>query len=307
MDKDPKDILDELNNVLGEEVDEEAIKTVIGALKEKVNRENYDKFNSHISKVIEQYATLSDTQKEIKTSLEGIFDALKGTHVDLPQTYPVEVANPVKEVRVSNIKDIVIPTPHKEVKISNLSEMPDYKEDVRTLAKLLGLMTKVLTDKELKVDLDRYTEAKRALAVRLTDGKKFYEAISQGVSSASVGLEDTDGIQIVKLNSSGDNVIHQRVTNTDGNSTAFTSFGASATKYNYVNYISVYNSSATDGYVDFRDGTSGAVLWTVAAPSGGGSNAPVLFKTSLNTALAYDVSGALSTVYISVSGYKASA
>jgi hypothetical protein len=29
-----------------------------------------------------------------------------------------------------------------------------------------------------------------------------------------------------------------------------------------------------------------------------------LFRTTANTALAYDVSGALSTVYISVSGFK---
>ena len=71
--------------------------------------------------------------------------------------------------------------------------------------------------------------------------------------------------------------------------------------------ISVMNTSATDGYVDIRDGSAGSVLFTVPAPAGGGSviNLPVPLKGAANTALAYDVSGALSTVYLSVVGFQA--
>ena len=112
---------------------------------------------------------------------------------------------------------------------------------------------------------------------------------------------------MVKLNTSLADVISERVTDTAGTSAAFTTFGAVASTKNYVTSIALYNSSATNGFVDFRDGTAGAVLWTMPLPTLGGSvisSAVPLFKTSANTALAYDVSGALTTVYISISGFQ---
>lgn len=118
---------------------------------------------------------------------------------------------------------------------------------------------------------------------------------------------DADGLAMVKLNTSNADLISERVTNTDGTSTAFSNFSAVANTKNYVTSISIYNSSATDGFVDFRSGTGGAVLWTMAAPALGGSvisSASPLFATAANTALAYDTSGALSTIYISASGFQ---
>lgn len=118
---------------------------------------------------------------------------------------------------------------------------------------------------------------------------------------------DLDGTLLVRNQFPLGDLLSERVTNTDGTSTAFTNFGATASTRNYVTAITVYNSSATAGYIDFRDGTGGSVLYTVPIPAGGGavlcSNNP-LFRTSANTALAYDVSGALTTVYISISGFK---
>ena len=69
----------------------------------------------------------------------------------------------------------------------------------------------------------------------------------------------------------------------------------------------MHNSSGTDGYVDIRDGTAGSVLMTLPLPTTGGTvvNLPVPLKGSANTALAYDVSAALSTVYISIVGFQA--
>jgi hypothetical protein len=117
---------------------------------------------------------------------------------------------------------------------------------------------------------------------------------------------DSDGVQFVKLFPEAD-LITERIADTAGNSTAFTNFAATASARNLIYAISIFNASATDGYVDFRDGTAGAILWTAPAPKGGGSVivAPFpLFKSSVNTALAYDVSEALTTVYISVTGRK---
>lgn len=103
-------------------------------------------------------------------------------------------------------------------------------------------------------------------------------------------------------------IINERVTDTGGTSTAFSNFTNTAAKRNYVTTIAVYNSSTTAGFVDFRDGTGGAVLFTVPVPAGGGAvvSFPVpLRQPTANTALAYDVSAALTTVYISLVGFQA--
>jgi hypothetical protein len=123
---------------------------------------------------------------------------------------------------------------------------------------------------------------------------------------------DVDGVLVVKQSCTNDDVVSERVSNTDGASTAFTNFGAVASTHNCVSAISIFNSSASAIFVDFRDGTGGAVLFTMAAPAGGGSviscgNQPYLFRTSQNTALAFDGSAAATTLYISVSGYQSKA
>lgn len=118
---------------------------------------------------------------------------------------------------------------------------------------------------------------------------------------------DLDGAVIVRNSRPLGDVISERVSNTDGNSTAFSNFGATASTRNVITGYSVYNASATAGYLDFRDGTGGSVLWTVPLPATGGANFAIpdgIFRTTANTALAYDVSAALTTVYISVTGFK---
>jgi len=118
---------------------------------------------------------------------------------------------------------------------------------------------------------------------------------------------DLDGAILIRPQFPLGDLLSERVSDTGGTSTAFTNFGATASTRNYVTAISLFNSSATAGYVDFRDGTAGSILYTVAIPAGGGaviSSINPLFRTTANTALAYDVSAALTTVYISVSGFK---
>ncbi len=121
---------------------------------------------------------------------------------------------------------------------------------------------------------------------------------------------DADGVLVTKLGTTGADFLSEAVSNTDGTSTALTTFGATASAYNYITAYSVFRTDAgtSMAYVDFRDGTAGSVLWRVPLPPNGGANLSLgglpIFKTGANTALAIDVSSALSTVYISVSGYK---
>jgi len=121
-------------------------------------------------------------------------------------------------------------------------------------------------------------------------------------------VADLDGCLMVRPGFPLGDLISERVTDTSGTSTAFSNFGAVSSTRSYITAIVVYNSSATAGTIDFRDGTSGSVLYTVPIPATGGAvisngGAP-LFRTSANTALAYDVSGALTTVTISITGFK---
>jgi hypothetical protein len=140
------------------------------------------------------------------------------------------------------------------------------------------------------------------------------ETSPKGITLCSDGdrtdlYADADGVQLVKLNTSNADLISESVSNTNGTSTAFTNFSAVSNTYNYVTAYSVFRTDAgtTPIYVDFRSGTGGAVLWSVVIPPNSGANlaSPVpLFRTAANTALAFDVSAATSTVYISVSGFQ---
>lgn len=121
-------------------------------------------------------------------------------------------------------------------------------------------------------------------------------------------IGDLDGAQIVRTMVPLANLIAQRVSDSAGASASFSSFPATAGVRNYITAISIYNTSNTNGFVDFRDGTAGTVFWTMGAPATGGSIIhfnPPLPQPSLNTALAYDVSAAIVSVQISVTGFQA--
>lgn len=145
-----------------------------------------------------------------------------------------------------------------------------------------------------------------AIAARATNS---VEGISQVANAdASFISSDLNGVLITRPHTTLEEILSERISDTGGTSTNFTTFGAGgAGVHNYVTTISISNTSSTDGYVDFRDGSGGSVIFTAPAPANGGSviNLPVPLKGAANTALAYDVSGALSTVYISVVGFQA--
>lgn len=119
-------------------------------------------------------------------------------------------------------------------------------------------------------------------------------------------VSDLDGAVVNRPFVPLGDVIMERVSDTGGTSTAFSNFGATASTRNYLTTITVYNDSSTTGYLDIRDGTSGTVLHTIPLPAKGGGtvNFPIPLRSTANTAIAYDVSGALTTVYISVIGFK---
>lgn len=139
------------------------------------------------------------------------------------------------------------------------------------------------------------------------------ETSLEGITAVADGdrtdlYADADGQILVKPLVPFGDIITERVTDTGGTSTAFTNFNAGgAGVRNYVTTITVYNSSSTDGFLDIRDGAAGSVIHTIPLPQTSGAtitfNVP-LRQTTANTALAYDVSAAITTVYISVVGFQ---
>lgn len=122
---------------------------------------------------------------------------------------------------------------------------------------------------------------------------------------------DLDGALLMRTQHPLGDSLSERIADTSGTSTVFTNFGAVASTRNYVMGISAFNSSAGACYLDIRDGAAGAVLYTLYLPAGGGcvipSGSTPLFRSSANTALAYDVSGAITTVYINMCGFQSKA
>lgn len=121
---------------------------------------------------------------------------------------------------------------------------------------------------------------------------------------------DLDGAQVTRVGVPLGDIISERISNTNGTSTAFSNFTAVASTRNYVSSIMVFNDSTTNCFVDIRDGTAGSVLWTIPCPAKGGASMsfPVpLRQPTVNTALAYDVSAAITTVYISLVGFQSKA
>ena len=118
---------------------------------------------------------------------------------------------------------------------------------------------------------------------------------------------DINGVLITKDHVSYGDIIVTRATDTGGTSTAFSAFGATASQRNYITTITVYNSSTTNGFVDLRDGAAGTVIYTIPLPALGGATISFqvpLRQPTVNTALCYDVSAAISTIYISAVGFK---
>ena len=132
-----------------------------------------------------------------------------------------------------------------------------------------------------------------------------------GFATSTLQTTGNTSLSTIATNTTRPTLISERTSNTDGASTAFTNFGALASNFNYIFAISVFRTDAgtTPIYIDFRDGTAGSVLYSVVLPPNGGAvmanhwQAP-LFRTSVNTALAYDVNAATTSVFISMSGFR---
>lgn len=121
------------------------------------------------------------------------------------------------------------------------------------------------------------------------------------------GFAGVDGVPIFREHANlEDRVSTTPVTVTDGSSTSLVAAQGSGIRF-CATTLTVSNSSATNVTVDIRDGTAGAVLWTVpAAANMGGAvvEFAVPLCTTANTAMAVDPSASASSIVTSVIGFK---
>lgn len=118
-----------------------------------------------------------------------------------------------KEIKVSNLKDLPKPQVNvpEKVKVENLKElakfMPSFPKNIdlnkpnwfkqMTKADMADVIIDVLRAVNkgdgMKIDLDQYRNAKKALAVRLSNGKDFYMAIAGAVAAGNAFPYKTSG------------------------------------------------------------------------------------------------------------------
>lgn len=114
---------------------------------------------------------------------------------------------------------------------------------------------------------------------------------------------DLDGALIVRGDGALGDFVSGTNNNTDGSSTTVISAAGAGVK-TYITDVTLVNTSASNIYVELKDGTS--VKWTFPVPANGGVTHH--FRSPLagtaNTAWNFDPSAATSTIYCSAAGFK---
>lgn len=137
-------------------------------------------------RVIENYKT----SREI---LVKLFDLAKTLKVVLPKTFDVTVKNihdfPT-EFRISNLDDI--PSPPDEVHIKRPPWLSDFFEGAfKFIAQPLIAANK---KQHQNIVITGPTDPKKAIAVRLSDGKRFYTAVFQAIAAGAESLDTVENL-----------------------------------------------------------------------------------------------------------------
>ncbi len=203
----------ELDAILGDS-DSQALLDIVEEVKGQTER------FGRLERAIQKLGETKDLS-EIKELVSTLIKLLKELDITIPEKFKVDVDNwpepskGTKDVKVTNLpKQTVLP---KSIEVSNLPKQEKFpkKIEVSNLPKPLEFPKKIdiskpdwfkqLTKEELAsvisetlnklnkqgvaVDLDKYRDPKQALAVRLSDGRKFYQALAGVVEAMGRGQD----------------------------------------------------------------------------------------------------------------------
>lgn len=171
---DLNEIKKELTETLGDE-EKEVFLDILAQLKASVkSSEKLDKLEK----------TIQEGNQSSLEAMRDIIKVAKELKISLPETFQVWVKNQQlfpKEIKVSNIKEIIIP---EKVEIKETKWLEKY---IIPLAKLIVKLPEEIANKILRVDIVSPRTPDKAIPVRLSDGKRFYNAILSMVSGGGRG------------------------------------------------------------------------------------------------------------------------
>ena len=128
-------------------------------------------------------------------------------------------------------------------------------------------------------------------------------------ADASYIATDLQGVVITRPYIAAQEHVQYHVVNTAGTELAVTGLDAGgAGVHNYVTSVIVHNAHAsTNGFIQLLDGSGGTAMATFPAPATGGAvinfTQPIK-QTTANTALYWDASAAITTLYVTIVGYQ---
>jgi hypothetical protein len=182
-----------------------------------------------------------NTQKVVTVdNLEGIVQTINNLSTTLAKAIKDNSYKPLPEVTVKNLKEVKI----KSIDINNLGDIQRFFSHLENVIKDNQPLISVE-----KQDLVLPTSASKALPVRLSDGKSFYNAIATLSSSMASVYRDSTGKGVpVTLTSTGS----VPVTNPDG-----TNIGSDGTAPTLADFSVNDIEEATTSYFGFTkpDGT----------------------------------------------------
>lgn len=193
------DLKRKADELLGDE-EKELLDEILTTVKKQTKNSSGE--NKAVEKSVKKL--LAEVKKgTIKTSdaLLNIAGILRDQRIDLPKKYKVWVENQIDipdTVKVSNLKDVKIP------------KFPDQVEtkEPKWLAKYFKPLIEAVTKRPAvqKVEITGADKPSKPLSVRLSNGRKFYEAImlaaSGGGGYKQVIIEDTSPLHDSKINES---------------------------------------------------------------------------------------------------------
>lgn len=137
------------------------------------------------------------------------------------------------------------------------------------------------------------------------------KAVSSEATAVSTHLDRTDlvadlvGKLITLPYSNPENMLNGSGNATNTSDTAVTNMGAQGSGVRvYVTTIIVNNTSATNTYVNIKDGSTTKLVVPAPATSGAIINLPVPLRLTANTALNFASGASVTTMYVSAVGYK---
>lgn len=143
--------------------------------------------------LIELEKRVIESHRATKEILVKLVDVTKTLKVVLPKTFDVKVINSddfPTEFRISNLDEI--PSPPDEINIKQPQWLPDFFEAIFKFVTqpLIKTVKKQLQD----VNITGPTDPSKAIAVRLSDGKRFYTAVLQAISAASSNSQKVEDL-----------------------------------------------------------------------------------------------------------------